>query len=295
VPNSPGSFVDRTTAIFPVIVDGEQVCSIAIKSLPVRRDAGSARLARGRSDAALAGAFALGAAGVAAVIALAGPSREIERRRREAQTSFVHTLKLIAEIVDLRDPYTAGHSQRVAHYSRQLARELKLSPGEVDTIENAALLHDLGKIAIPDDVLFKTGPLDDRERAMINTHPEIAARLLQNVRAMQPAIPYIKHHHERVDGAGYPDGLKGDYIPYGARIIAVADTFDAMTSARPYRPAFSLERATAELHAVRGTQLDAGVSRCFLDLLENDRITRLIPPVVKAPVFGRKLEIELAS
>ena len=141
----------------------------------------------------------------------------------------------------MRDPYTAGHSRRVAAYSRLLALDMGLSAYDAKQIEHAALLHDIGKVGVPDAVLFKNGPLDDEERLLIRGHPVVGAGLLADIPAMCDIYPCILHHHERFDGRGYPDGLIGDEIPIGARIIAVADSFDAMTS-RPAHAAPRLER-----------------------------------------------------
>jgi putative nucleotidyltransferase with HDIG domain len=280
------------TAYSPMFTRGEQVYVVAVDFSPGQL---SAQFQHERNQV-----FAIVGAVVAVIFfslvtLAAGASRELERRRRESQSTFVDTLKLMAEAVDLRDPYTAGHSQRVAHYSRKLAKALKLPIEQVDTIENGALLHDLGKIAIPDSVLFKPAALDQREREIIGTHPVIGANLLRNVASMEDIVPCIMHHHERIDGSGYPDKLLGDAIPFGARIIAVADTFDAMTTDRPYRRALALERAVAELKRIAGTQLDARAVAAFLELIERGEVRPLLAPATEEPVFGRKIELEIAS
>ncbi len=204
-----------------------------------------------------------------------GASRELERRRREAQSTFVGTLSIMAEVIDLRDPYTAGHSKRVGAYSRKLAIAIGLAAREVDVIESGALLHDIGKIGVPDAVLFKPGPLDPQERKTISIHPTVGARLLGGISAMQDVVPCVLHHHERLDGKGYPDHLSGEAIPIGARVIAVADTFDAMTTDRPYRRALSAQSAIAELARVSGTQLDERLVRAFSELVARGEI---VPP-----------------
>jgi putative nucleotidyltransferase with HDIG domain len=204
-----------------------------------------------------------------------GASRELERRRREAQSTFVQTLSLMAEVIDLRDPYTAGHSKRVAIYSRQLATAIKLPHREIDVIESGALLHDIGKIGVPDAVLFKPAHLDAEERRIISTHPVIGARLLGGISAMQDVVPCVLHHHEKLDGTGYPDHLAGEAIPLGARVIAVADTFDAMTTDRPYRRALSIDVALRELVRVAGTQLDEALVIAFSELVLRGEI---VPP-----------------
>ncbi len=277
------------TAYAPIFTNGEQVYVVAL-------DFSTGQLAASfDSEGRTIFWTVLGAVAVifcSLVTLAAGASRELERRRREAASTFVDTLKLMAETVDLRDPYTAGHSQRVARYSRQIATAMKLSAQAIDTVENGALLHDIGKIAVPDHVLFKPAALDPSERAIIARHPVIGAGLLQHVAAMREIVPCIMHHHERIDGRGYPDGLTGGAIPLGARIIAVADTFDAMTTDRPYRRALDPEHAAAELRRIAGTQLDARPVAAFLELLANGEI---VPPAAASqtePVFGRKSEME---
>jgi HD-GYP domain-containing protein (c-di-GMP phosphodiesterase class II) len=204
------------------------------------------------------------------IVALAaGASRELELRRREAQDTFVKTLTLLAEAIDHRDPYTAGHSSRVAAYSRKLAVELRLSRRQIDVVEYAALLHDLGKIGIPDSVLLKPGRLDACEREVIG------GELLGGVSTMADIAPCVLHHHERIDGRGYPGKLSGADIPLGARIIAVADTFDAMTTDRPYRRALSSAVALTEMRRVSGTQLESEFVEAFARLVFRDEI---VPP-----------------
>jgi len=190
-------------------------------------------------------------------VLVAGASREIERRRRQAQATLVGTLTILADVIDKRDPYTAGHSRRVAIYSRLLARELHLAFVECDTIEHAALMHDLGKIGIPDAVLLKPAALDEDERRLMGTHPTVGAEIIRTCGTMDEIVPCVLHHHERIDGKGYPAKLRGETIPRGARVIAVCDSFDAMTTDRPYQRALSVETALAELNRVAGTQLDA--------------------------------------
>jgi putative nucleotidyltransferase with HDIG domain len=228
----------------------------------------------------------------------AGASRELERRRRESRHTFVQTLEVMAETIDLRDPYTAGHSKRVAVYSRQLAEAVGMRRADVESIEGGALLHDIGKIAIPDRVLFKPAKLEPGERAIIESHPVVGAKLLANVPAMDEVTQCVLHHHERLDGKGYPDGLAGDAIPIGSRVIAVADTFDAMTTDRPYRRGLSIDAAIAEMRRVAGTQLDASLVDVFLKMIDDGRVVILQKPVapdVDLPAFGRKLEVSLKT
>ena len=214
----------------------------------------------------------------------AGASREIERLLKQAQNTFLGALKVMAETIDLRDTYTAGHSRRVAEYSRKIAHAMKLPANDVETIESAAALHDLGKIGIPDNVLFKPAALDARERRIIGTHPKIGATILEKIPSMEAVVPCVLHHHEHVDGSGYPDHLTLENIPLGARIIAVADAFDAMTTNRPYRDGMSVERAMAEIHRVSGKQLDPRVVTVFSGLVERGEVVP--PPSTERIAFG---------
>jgi HD-GYP domain-containing protein (c-di-GMP phosphodiesterase class II) len=224
-----------------------------------------------------------------------GASRELERRRRQAETTFVQTLELFAATIDCRDPYTAGHSRRVADYARALAQALGLPPRECDIIEHSSLLHDVGKIGVPDYVLLKPAALDANERLIIECHPSLGAAILESINGMEDIVPCVLHHHERIDGKGYPARLCGVAIPVGARIIAVADTFDAMTTNRPYRKALSIEVTVKELLRVAGTQLDAAFVATFVTLvyagivappapasLENDGANRFGPRALDA-------------
>ncbi len=224
------------------------------------------------------------------LVLAAGASRELERRRRESQATFVDALGVMARTLDLRDPYTAGHSERVAAYSRAIALELRLPDREVRLIESAALLHDLGKIAVPDAVLFKPAKLDAAERRMIEVHPTVGASLLGAIRSMEDVVPCVLHHHEKVDGSGYPDSLVGEAIPLGARIIAVADAFDAMTTDRPYRRALPVATAVAEIVELTGAQFDARCALAFGNLVARGAIAP--PPSREDAVFARRIEHE---
>jgi putative nucleotidyltransferase with HDIG domain len=228
------------------------------------------------------------------LLALAvGASRELERRRRESRATFVEALATSARLIDLRDPYTAGHSERVGRYSRALAVALRLPPDEIDTIETGALLHDLGKIAVPDAVLFKNDRLTPSDRDAIEVHPTVGAEILQGVSSLEEVVPCVLHHHEHVDGSGYPYGLRGETIPRGARIIAVADAFDAMTTDRPYRRARTAVAAVAELRACVGTQFDAEFVEAFAGLVQRGEI---VPPQPReTPIFGRRIELDRLS
>jgi HD-GYP domain-containing protein (c-di-GMP phosphodiesterase class II) len=227
------------------------------------------------------------------LVALAvAAQRELNRRQELAERTFTQTMSGLAAIVDRRDPYTAGHSQRVAAYTAKLAERMRCSASDLRTFESAALLHDLGKIGIPDAVLLKPAKLDERERSVINLHPTIAGEILAGVEAMREILPCIVCHHERVDGKGYPSGLLGSDIPLGARIISVADAYDAMTTDRPYRRALSVAVARAELVRGASIQWDGDCIRAFLELIDEGAVAP--PPPITDPEalvrsFGRQV------
>lgn len=182
----------------------------------------------------------------------------------DLQESFVSTVRALAQAVDAKDSYTAGHSTRVTDYSVIIADELGLGPDDLRRVRLAGLLHDVGKIGIRDSVLGKAGPLDDEEFAIMKSHPSVGAHILEPVNQLAEVVPGVLHHHERYDGRGYPHGLKGDEIPLMGRIIGVADAFDAMTSDRVYRPRLSDEVAIGELKKHSGTQFDSRMVKAFL-------------------------------
>jgi diguanylate cyclase (GGDEF)-like protein/putative nucleotidyltransferase with HDIG domain len=172
----------------------------------------------------------------------------------------------LARAVDARDVYTGSHSQRVADLAARTARRLGLQEEEVELTRLAASLHDLGKLAIPEEILRKPGPLTDPERMVLERHPQIGFRMLESL-GVDPVADWVLHHHERWDGSGYPDGLPGDEIPLGARIIFVADAYDAMTSERVYRRRVDPEQAIAELRRCAGSQFDPGIVNALADEL----------------------------
>ena len=172
----------------------------------------------------------------------------------------------LARAVDARDVYTGSHSQRVAELAARMARRLGLPDEEVELTRLAASLHDLGKLAIPEEILRKPGPLTEPERMVLERHPQIGFRMLESL-GVDPVADWVLHHHERWDGSGYPDGLPGDQIPLGARIIFVADAYDAMTSERVYRRRVLPEQAIAELQRCAGTQFDPEIVDAMADEL----------------------------
>lgn len=182
----------------------------------------------------------------------------------DLENTFLGTIGALASAVDAKDPYTFGHSSAVTEYALSAGKALGLSAGELETLRIAALLHDIGKIGIDSAILNKPGRLAPDEYVMIQRHPDIAANILSSLDFLKDVVPYVQYHHERWDGTGYPTGMSGESIPLGARIISVADAFDAMTSERPYRPGMSYSEAIEELKACAGTQFDANVVEAFV-------------------------------
>lgn len=202
---------------------------------------------------------------------------------KELQETTRTILESMADAVDLRDPYTGGHSRRVAELVAGILRELPQRGPEADLIISSARVHDIGKIGIPDEILKKEGALSDEELALMQTHPDRGAELLRRYPDFARGVDIVRHHHERWDGLGYPHGLKGLAIPLGARVIAVADGFDAMISDRPYRRGMSVERATAILREGRGSQWDGRIVDAFLRSIEVQATVPTPPAAQFAP------------
>lgn len=192
-----------------------------------------------------------------------------------------YTIEALAEAVDRRDPYTSQHSQRVTEYVKKIAERLNLSPTEIEPLVWAASIHDLGKIGVPEGILLKPGHLDNDEWRVVRKHPAVGTDIVARVSFHPTARDIIRHHHEWFDGSGYPNGIGGDRIPLGARILAVADAFEAMTSDRPYRPALSYQAAVAELEAGKGTQFDPVIVDTFLTILKEEPIFKPVKAKAK--------------
>jgi putative nucleotidyltransferase with HDIG domain len=192
------------------------------------------------------------------------------RLYRNLEETFLGTIEALAATVDAKDPYTFGHSKEVTNHSVAIAECLGLTEQEIHEIRVAATLHDIGKVAVDDTILKKPGRLTDEERELMNRHPATAADILSSLEFLKDAVPLILFHHERFGGGGYPSGVSGETIPVGARIIAVADSYNAMTSDRPYRAALTREVAVQELKDCSGTQFDPEIVVAFLEVLAAD-------------------------
>jgi diguanylate cyclase (GGDEF)-like protein/putative nucleotidyltransferase with HDIG domain len=197
-----------------------------------------------------------------------------ETNRPLAGTVELSTVRVLAATVDAKDHYTRHHSTNVSFYARLLAREMYLAPEEIRWIELAGLLHDIGKIAIPDQILQKPGMLSAEERLMIQTHAAIGANILAQASHLRHLVSLVRHHHEWWDGTGYPDGLKGKEIPLGAAILCLADAFDTMTTKRVYRPALTLDEAMVEVRRCSGLQFHPDAVAALVSLVEKARYTR---------------------
>ncbi|RJQ29301.1 MAG: HD domain-containing protein [Peptococcaceae bacterium] len=191
---------------------------------------------------------------------------------RNLHESYLSTIRALVSALGIKDPYTKGHSDAVAKHAVAIARRLGLSPQEIEGIEVAAVLHDIGKIGIREAILNKPGKLDEEELRNVKKHPQFSLEILNGINFPWDVKPVICAHHERYDGKGYPAGLKGGEIPLGARIIAVADLYDAMTSDRAYRKALSKKVVVEELKRVAGTQLDPEIVKVFMEVLASGEV-----------------------
>jgi len=199
-------------------------------------------------------------------------TKQLALKNQELSTAYIQTIRALAEAIDAKDHYTRGHSERVAVYASRMARRMNLRKELVERVYFSGLLHDVGKIGIPDAIITKPSRLSKEEYLEMQKHPEIGAKILEPVQFLKHIIPCVRHHHEWFDGSssGYPMRLAGDQIPQPSRIIVVADTVEAMTSDRPYRKALPLDVVVRELHKYSGTQFDPKCVEAFLSLLEDE-------------------------
>ena len=206
------------------------------------------------------------AAGLQSLATLAGVAILEDRHRAHLEDLFMSVIVSLTMALEAKDPYTEGHSVRVAAYSEAIGKQLGLPPRTLDMIHRSCLVHDIGKIAVDETILRKGGQLDTREREKMDMHPLIGESILRPIALLHPLLPGVRSHHEHFDGSGYPDGLKGEAIPIEARVMAVADAFDAMTSNRPYRPAMPEEEARQELRRNAGKHFDPRVVAAFEEI-----------------------------
>ena len=197
-------------------------------------------------------------------------NEELSESNERLERAYLDMVQTLRYTVEAKDTYTRGHSDRVSEYSVLIGEKLGLPEDQIKTLRIGGLFHDIGKIGIPDSILLKPGKLSDDEYSQIKNHPSIGAHILGSAEIFKDIIPIVKHHHERYDGNGYPSRLKGEEIPYIARIAAVADTFDAMTSRRSYRGPIDIEHVKEEIKRCEGTQFDPQIAEVFLDILNND-------------------------
>ncbi len=195
---------------------------------------------------------------------------ELSETYGKLENAYWESVQTLRNTVEAKDVYTRGHSDRVAEYSVLIGKKLGLSDEDINTLHIGGLFHDIGKIGVPDSILQKNGSLNDDEYSQIKQHPNIGVHILSHATIFKNILDIVEHHHEKYDGSGYPSKLAGDNIPYFARIAAIADSFDAMTSRRSYRDALPMETVISEFERCRGSQFDPEIDDLFLDILKND-------------------------
>ena len=249
-------FITRTMMCVPLVVKEKSIGSLQLLN---KKDS-----LFGKSDLRLAMAFASQAAMVI----------ENSRLFTNQKKMFLSFIKAFSSTIDARDPYTAGHTERVSQYSMIIGRNMELSAFELEKLQEAALLHDVGKIGIRDDILLHQGPLSDEAWEKLKQHPAIGNRILSSVEPTELVVPLCEgalYHQEKYDGTGYPSGATGEGIPLFARIIAIADTYDAMTTDRPYRKGLPQDVALAEIEKHAGSQFDPKLVEVFLNAVHEEK------------------------
>ncbi len=202
---------------------------------------------------------------------------KLRKAAEENKEMFMGTIRSLAAAIDAKDPYTRGHSERVSHYAEMIARTMRLSEKEVEVVRIGALMHDVGKIGIEDKILGKAGPLDEDEFEIMKTHPSKGAIIIEPVGPLQEMIPAMKFHHENIDGSGYPQGLSGEDIPLYAKIVAVADTFDAMTTNRPYQKAMEITYVFERMRSFVGKKFDKEIVDALIAAYEEGLVRPNLP------------------
>jgi ribonuclease P protein subunit RPR2 len=211
-------------------------------------------------------------------------SRELERVLESLQESYLATMTSLAQVIEAKDRTTRGHLDRTQAYGLALARRIDRSLLASPSLGYGFFLHDIGKVGVPEHILCKRGPLSVQEWEVMRRHPVVGAQIVSPITFLREAVDLIRHHHERFDGTGYPDSLRGEAIPLPARIFAVCDSFDAMTSDRPYRGSIGVHRALEEVEAGAGTQFDPEVVRVFVRMIDEG-------PVEDDPDFAAPLRL----
>jgi len=219
--------------------------------------------------------------------------KNLERKRLESQRLqenkaeiLLKALKALMRALDAKDPYTAGHSHRVAALTMLMARELGLNPEEQYSLQLAALLHDIGKIGMPDSILNKSASLKDYELDIAKDHPVVGSQIIGEIEELSEVASAVRHHHERFDGSGYPDGLKGEAIPFFARILSIVDTYEALVSTRVYRKATNKDQALAEIQNYAGVQFDPELVKIFVKVMKRISQNSEIPESEKSFSLG---------
>jgi putative nucleotidyltransferase with HDIG domain len=214
-----------------------------------------------------------------------GIGMENARLLSELQVTYIQTLRSLVSIVEAKDPYTKGHTERVAAYAMALANRLEMEDEDLRRILFASLLHDIGKMGVLDSIINKPGPLTDEEWVLMKAHPAVGASIVEKMQFLTGTVEIVRHHHESWNGRGYPDGLAGEDIPLGARIVTVADSFDAMTTDRPYRKALSAEEAIHRLEEGAGVQFDPRLVRVFVEYMRKKGLDlTTTPPLTNGAV-----------
>ncbi len=239
----------------------------------------------------IAGTLAISALALPLFVAPLVVAQQLYRRYADMKTAFVDTIRSLVGALEAKDPYTRGHSERVAEYAATLGLALGLSHREIERLEYAALLHDLGKLAVPSAILVKPGRLLPEEMDLILEHPARGSRMIAGIPPLRDLAEAVAQHHEWHDGSGYPDGLVGEQTLLAARILSVVDCFDAMTTTRAYRPALSHDQAIAELIRAAGTQFDPEIVRIFIDA----RVGRAVETVPETEADSSVASVEAAG
>ena len=208
----------------------------------------------------------------------------------DMREAHINTVAALTSAIDASDPFTHGHSFRVSCYALRIARAMGFSARELEMLEYAALLHDIGKIAVQNDILLKEGPLTEEEWKSLKSHPNIGADIVEQLKFLKEAADVIRCHHERPDGTGYPNGLKADQVPLAAHILNVVDAFDAMASDRPYRKALSIDRVIEELETYKGTQFDSRVTNILLDLYWRGEFPLIVESDATTEIYNSLVE-----